>query len=74
MGQIFQMIFERENAKTMEEMENVIYSALASTMQAMRCATSTSLNGVAPGALVFGHDMWFSIPIVTDIILLTENW
>ena len=39
----------------------------------MRCASSTSLNGVAPGALVFGRDMLLNVPIVTDIISITEN-
>ena len=45
----------------------------ACTMRAMRCASSTSLQGVAPGALVFGRDMLLNIPIVTDIISITEN-
>lgn len=48
-------------------------NALASTMRVMRCAASTSLMGVAPGALVFGRDMNLSVPIVTDIIAITHN-
>ena len=57
----------------MDDLDKVVKSALAATMRAMRCASSTSLNGVAPGALVFGRDMLLNIPIVTDIISITEN-
>ena len=51
----------------------MVESALAWTTRAMRCASSTSLDGVAPGALVFGRDMLLNIPIVTDIISITQN-
>ena len=73
MGQILRTIFDRENPQSIEEMNNVVDSALALTMRALRCASSTSLNGVAPGSLVFGRDMLLNIPIVTDIISITEN-
>ena len=73
MGQILRTIFDRENPTTMDALDIVVKSALAATMRAMRCASSTSLNGVAPGALVFGRDMLLNIPIVTDIISITEN-
>ena len=68
MGQILRTIFDRENPTNMDEMDKVVRSALAATMHALRCASSTSLQGVAPGALVFGRDMLLNIPIVTDII------
>ena len=73
MGQILRTIFDNENPTTLAEMDKVVKSALACTMRAMRCAASTSLEGVAPGALVFGRDMLLNIPIVTDIISITEN-
>lgn len=57
----------------MEEMDRVVDSALASTIRAMRSAASTSLGGVAPGALVFGRDMVLNVPIVTDIVAITHN-
>ena len=43
MGQILRTIFEREKPKTLDEMDEVVRSALACTMRAMRCATSTIL-------------------------------
>lgn len=73
MGQILRTILDRENPTTMEELDKVVDSALAQTLHAMRCAASTSLNGIAPGALVFGRDMLLNIPIVTDIIAISEN-
>ena len=73
MGQILRTIFDRENPQTVEEMDKVVEAAIASTMRALRCAASTSLNGIAPGSLVFGRDMLLNIPIVTDIISISEN-
>ena len=57
MGQILRTIFDRENPTTMDEMDKVVKSALASTIHAMRCASSTSLNGLAPGALWSSDEM-----------------
>ena len=65
--------FDRENPTTVDKMGKVVKSALACTIRAMYCASSTSLDGVAPSALVIGQDMLLNIPIVTDIISITEN-
>lgn len=43
MGQILSAIFDREQPKTVEELDQVVKSALACTMRAMRCASSTLL-------------------------------
>ena len=73
MGQILRTIFDTKNPTTEEAMDKVVNSALAATMRAMRCAASTSLDGISPGSLVFGRDMLLNIPIVTDIVSITEN-
>ena len=73
MGQILRTIFENEKPTTTAEMDKVVNSALAATMRAMRCAASTSLDGVAPGAMAFGRDVLLNIPILTDIVSTTEN-
>ena len=59
----------------MVELNKVVDLVLACTMQALQCAPSTLLDGVTPGALVFGQDMLLNIPIVTDIVSLqlTQN-
>ena len=73
MGQILRTILANEQPTTQAELDKVVDSALACTMRAMRSAASTSLSGVAPGAMVFGRDMLLNIPIVTDIISITQN-
>ena len=73
MGQIFRTIFDTVNPRSQVEMDKVVADAIASTIRAMRCAANTSLQGFAPGALVFGRDMHLNVPIVTDIIALTHN-
>ena len=73
MGQVLQTILDRKTPTDRVELNKVVDSALACTMRALRCASSTSLDGVAPGALVFGQDMLLNIPIVMDIISLTQN-
>ena len=73
MGQILRTIFDREKPKTMDEMDKVIESAIASTMRALRCAANSSLQGLAPASLVFGRDMNLNIPIVTDIVAISHN-
>jgi len=55
------------------ELDQVVEQALARTMYAMRCSSSTSLMGASPGALVFGRDMHLNVPFVTDIVSITEN-
>ena len=73
MGQVLRTIFDSQRLTNMDQMNKVVDSALASTMRVMRCASSTSLDGVAPGALVFGRDMLLNIPILTDIVSIAEN-
>ena len=68
MGQILQTIFENEKLMDKEGIDKVVRAALACTMQALQSTTSTSLNGTAPGVVVFSRDMVFNIPIVTNII------
>jgi transposase InsO family protein len=73
MGQILRTIFDQEKPKNMDEMDKVIESAIAMTMRACRCAANTSLQGLPPAALVFGRDMHMNIPIVADIVAISQN-
>lgn len=73
MGQILRTICDREQPQTSAKLDQVVKAALVCTMCAMQCTSSTSFNGVAPGALVFGHHMLLNIPIVTDIVSIAEN-
>ena len=73
MGQILRTLFAQAKPTTKEQMDHVVEDAIANTIRAMRCAANTSLQGFAPGALVFGRDMHLSVPIVADIVSLSLN-
>jgi hypothetical protein len=66
MGQLLRTVFDTENPTSLEQMDKVVDSAIAATMRAMRSA-STSLSGAAPGAMAFGRDVVFNVPIVNAI-------
>ena len=73
MGQLLRTILENNSPRSMAEMNIAINNALAQTMHAMQCSSNTSLQGLAPGLIVFGRDMLLNIPIATDIISISEN-
>jgi len=73
MGQILRTIVDRESPTTIAQMDKVVDDALAQTIRACRCASNSSLQGFAPGAIVFGRDMNLNIPIISDIISISEN-
>ena len=54
MGQVLRTILDRETPQDMVELNKVVDLALVCMMRALRCTLSTSLDGVVPGALVFG--------------------
>ena len=73
MGQLLRTILENNSPCSMADMNNAIDNPLAQTMHAMRCSSNTLLQGLAPGLIVFGRDMLLNIPLVTDIISISEN-
>jgi hypothetical protein len=73
MGQVLRTVVEGVKPKDKVELEALVDKAIAICIQACRCAANTSLQGVAPGALVFGRDMNLNIPIVADIITISQN-
>ena len=73
MGQILRTLLSTERPATPAEMDVAVDEALARTMRACRCAANTSLQGWAPGAIVFGRDMHLNIPVIADIISISEN-
>ena len=52
------------------EAEQLIDNALATTMHACHCASTSALSGYSPGALTFGRDMYLNIPLLVDILTL----
>jgi hypothetical protein len=57
----------------MDDFNRSIDTAIAMTIRACRSAANTSLQGLAPGAIVFGRDMHMNIPIVADILSISQN-
>ena len=39
----------------------------------MRCVSNISLQGNAPGTVVFGRDMNINIPVLVDIVAISAN-
>jgi transposase InsO family protein len=74
MGQVLRTLLSQQPPPpTMEQLDRAVDEALSITMRACRCSANTSLQGVAPGALVFGRDMHLNIPLVADIITLSHK-
>ena len=73
MGQVLRTILHGVNVTTKHELEKAADDAIGITNRVMRCAANTSLQGMAPGALVFGRDMNLNIPFITDILSLSAN-
>ena len=73
MGQILRTFLATENPTTQVALDKTVDKALALTLRSLRCASNTALQGYSPGALVFGRDMHLNIPIIADIITISEN-
>ncbi len=54
-------------------MEGLIDEALSTTMHATRCTSSTALQGLSPGAVVFCRDMFLDLAMYADILLLQKH-
>ena len=72
-GQILRTVLHGTNVKTKAELEAAADDACAIATRVMRCVSNTSLQGMAPGALVFGRDMNVNIPFITDIVAISAN-
>ena len=73
MGQILRTVLQTANPRSMADMDKEIERAIAITLRACRCASSSALQGLSPGSLTFGRDMNLNIPIIADIISISEN-
>ena len=50
----------------------ILDEAVATAMYALHCTPNTSLGNYCPGALVFQLDMFLNLPLITDIVMLTQ--
>ena len=52
---------------------DLIDRCFATTMRAIRAASSGALNGFSPGALVFSRDMFLDVPLIADIMAIAKE-
>ena len=72
-GQVIRALVALYPPKTPDEAHVLIDDALATAMHACRCASSSALDNLSPGAVVFNRDMFLSIPFFADISTLTRH-
>ena len=58
---------------TVHEAKTLITKALATAMHAIRCASTSALQGMSPGGLVFRRDMFLDLPLTADILTLQAH-
>jgi transposase InsO family protein len=69
-AQILRTIMRVNPPDDVNELSDVIDSALATAMHATRCSASRSLAGHTPGALAFHRDMFLDVPLISDLLIL----
>ena len=72
-GQIIRTLIHANPPTTKEQVDAVVEKALATAMHACRCASNSSLQGYSAGALVFQRDMHLNIPVIADILTISER-
>lgn len=72
-GQVFRTLIHMYPPNSQQDAENLIDDAIATAMHALRCNPVSTLGNFSPGALVFQRDMLLNIPLIADIITLTQN-
>ena len=68
MGQIIRTIFNSRKPTNVKEFGETVDECVAHANFSCRCAANTSLQGLAPGSVVFGRDMHMNIPVVSDLL------
>ena len=71
-GNILRTILHTNPPRTVTKAKELVDSALATAMHAMRASVSTTL-GASPGALVFSQDMFLNIPLIADWHLIAQR-
>ena len=70
-GQVIRTLLLQYSPTTLDDANVILDEAVATAMHALRCTPNTSLGNFSPGSLVFQHDMFLDLPLITDIVQLT---
>ena len=73
MEQVFQTLVHLHNPQMVHQAKVVCDTALATSMHATRCASHQTLQHLTPGSFAFYRDMFFNLPLLTDIIVLQNT-
>ena len=71
-GNILRTLLYSNPPQNMAQARDIIDSALATTMHAMRTTVATTL-GSKLGALAFSRDMFLNVPLVADWQTIAQN-
>jgi hypothetical protein len=71
-GNIIHTLTHTHPPANMEVANQVMDSALATTMHALRCSMHHAL-GMSPGAFVFQRDMFLNIPLIANLQMIQEQ-
>ena len=72
-GQVIHTLIHLKPPQTPADTDSVVDEAIATAMHACRCAPNTSLGNFSPGTLIFQCDMFLDLPLVTDLLTLTQH-
>jgi Integrase zinc binding domain len=71
-GVVLRTLFSVYRPVNHGDAQRLIEQALATAMHATRCAAHSSLARQTPGGLVFRRDMYLDIPLMADIIAISN--
>ena len=71
-GNILRTLLYSKPPQNMAQARDIIDSALATVVHAMRTTMATTL-GSTPGALAFSRDMFLNVPLVADWQTIVQN-
>jgi hypothetical protein len=72
-GNVLRTMIHTSPPQDTGQASDLIDQCLATAMHATRATAHKSLNNLSPGALVFQRDMYLDIPLIADIMAITNQ-
>ena len=72
-GQVLRTLLLLHNPTDPIQPDYILDEAIATAVHALHCTPNTSLGNYSPGVLVFQCDMFLNLPLITDIVTLTQQ-
>ena len=72
-GQVLRTLVHVHNPQTVHQAKAVCDTTLATSMHATCCASHQALQHLTPGSFAFHRDMFFDLPLLTDILALQNT-